>query len=129
MSVIVAASSMTAISPSMIDFTRAAASASELFKLIDRKSSIDPFDKTGESPSKVIGDISVDNVFFSYPSRPDTRILNGFSIHFPAGKSTALVGASGSGKSTIVALLERWYNPSSGSIKLDGRPIDQLNLQ
>lgn len=129
MSVIVAASSMTAISPSLIDFTRAAASASELFRLIDRKSSIDPFDESGESPSKVVGDISVDNVVFSYPSRPDTKILNGFSIHFPAGRSTALVGASGSGKSTIVALLERWYNPSSGSIKLDGRPIDKLNLQ
>ncbi|KAI3026336.1 hypothetical protein CBS147347_4993 [Aspergillus niger] len=129
MSVIVAASSMTAISPSMIDFTRAAASASELFKLIDRKSSIDPFDESGESPSNVVGDISVNDVVFSYPSRPDLKVLDGFSIHFPAGKSTALVGASGSGKSTIVALLERWYNLSSGSITLDGRPIDKLNLQ
>ncbi|WKT52789.1 AAA ATPase domain [Fusarium oxysporum f. sp. vasinfectum] len=129
MSIIVAVSSITAISPSMIDFTRAAASANELFKLIDRKSSIDPFDASGETPPTVLGHITVDDIIFSYPSRPDTKVLDGFSLDFPAGKSTALVGASGSGKSTIVALLERWYNPSSGSIKLDGRPIESLNLQ
>ncbi|KAJ3962720.1 hypothetical protein N0V92_000512 [Colletotrichum tropicale] len=61
--------------------------------------------------------------------RPDTRVLDNYSLHIPAGKTTALVGASGSGKSTIVGLLERWYNPASGTITLDGKPIEQLNLQ
>ncbi|KAH9229152.1 hypothetical protein K456DRAFT_1753026 [Colletotrichum gloeosporioides 23] len=100
MSVIVAASSLTAINPYLIDFTRAATAAVELFRLIDRKAMIDPLEHA-------------DN----------------YSLHIPAGKTTALVGASGSGKSTIVGLLERWYNPASGTITLDGRPIEQLNLQ
>lgn len=61
--------------------------------------------------------------------RPDTRVLDNYPLHVPAGKTTALVGASGSGKSTIIGLLERWYNPASGTITLDGRPIEQLKLQ
>lgn len=71
----------------------------------------------------------VSHVSFSYPTRPGVAVLNDFSLHIPAGKVTALVGASGSGKSTIIGLLERWYNPVSGTVKLDGQPIDRLNLQ
>ncbi|EQB43263.1 ABC transporter [Colletotrichum gloeosporioides Cg-14] len=129
MSVIVAASSLTAITPYLIDFTRAATAAVELFRLIDRKSMIDPLDQSGDQPQNVIGNIDFENVSFTYPMRPDTRVLDNYSLHIPAGKTTALVGASGSGKSTIVGLLERWYNPASGTITLDGRPIEQLNLQ
>ncbi|KAF6803007.1 multidrug resistance protein 3 (p glycoprotein 3) [Colletotrichum musicola] len=129
MSVMVAASSLTAITPYLIDFTRAATAAMELFKLVDRKSLIDPLDQSGECPSHVMGNINFENVTFSYPMRPDTTVLDNFSLHFPAGKTTALVGASGSGKSTIVGLLERWYNPAFGAIKLDGRSIDKLSLQ
>ena len=78
--------------------------------------------------ARVFGDVELENVEFSYPTRPDTRVLKNFSLHAPAGKVTALVGHSGSGKSTIVGLLERWYNPTSGTIKLDGRPISSLNI-
>ncbi|KAJ5012343.1 Leptomycin B resistance protein pmd1 [Colletotrichum sp. SAR 10_99] len=129
MSVIVAASSLTTITPYLIDFTRAATAAVGLFRLIDRKSIIDPLDQSGDQPHNVIGNIDFENVSFSYPMRPDTKVLDNYSLHIPAGKTTALVGASGSGKSTIVGLLERWNNPASGTITLDGRPIEQLNLQ
>ncbi|KAI9149936.1 Leptomycin B resistance protein pmd1 [Paramyrothecium foliicola] len=129
MSVIIAAASLTAITPYLIDFTRAATAAAELFRLMDRKSIIDPLNESGEKPSDIQGNIEFRNVCFSYPMRPDTKVLDNYTLHFPAGKTTALVGASGSGKSTIVGLLERWYNPASGSITLDGRPIDSLNLQ
>lgn len=129
MSVIIAASSLTAIAPYLIDFTRAASSASELFRLIDRESSIDPFNRMGEKPAHVTGYIDFNNVSFSYPTRPGVTVLNNFSLQIPAGKVTALVGASGSGKSTIIGLLERWYNPGSGTVKLDGNCIDHLNLQ
>lgn len=129
MSVIVAASSLTSIAPYLIDFTRAASSASELFRLIDRTSVIDPFDESGEQPTQVMGNVDFNHVSFSYPSRPGITVLDDFSLHVPAGKVTALVGASGSGKSTIIGLLERWYNPVSGAVKLDGRPINELNLQ
>ncbi|KAI1808226.1 multidrug resistance protein [Daldinia bambusicola] len=129
MSVIVAAVSLTSIAPYVIDFTRAASAAAELFRLMDRTSAIDPFDQRGEQPTKVKGTIEFDRVSFSYPMRPGVTVLNDFGLHIPAGKVTALVGASGSGKSTIIGLIERWYNPISGSVKLDGRPIDQLNLK
>lgn len=113
----------------MIDFGRAATSAAELFRLIDRSSAINPFDESGEQPSAVQGTIECENVTFSYPMRPGVTVLDNFSLNIPAGKVTALVGASGSGKSTIIGLIERWYNPVAGTVKLDGRPIDKLNIQ
>ncbi|KAJ5155561.1 ABC transporter [Penicillium capsulatum] len=129
MSVIIASTSLTSIAPYTIDFTRAASSALELFQLIDRQSQIDPFDAAGEQPTSVIGDIEFRDVSFSYPMRPGVTVLKDFSLHIPAGKVTALVGASGSGKSTIIGLLERWYNLDSGTVTLDGRSIDQLNIK
>ena len=68
-------------------------------------------------------------MYFNYPSRPDVPILKGISITFEAGKTAALVGASGSGKSTIISLVERFYDPLSGSVKLDGVPLRDLNLK
>ncbi|KAK4866780.1 hypothetical protein LT330_007943 [Penicillium expansum] len=129
MSVVVAAVSLTTIMPYLIDFVRAASAAAELFHLMDRKSRIDPFDNSGERPTDVVGYIDFSSVSFAYPTRPDTKVLNNFSLHIPAGKTTALVGASGSGKSTIVGLIERWYNPLSGTVKLDGKPIELYNLR
>ncbi|KAF5689905.1 ABC transporter [Fusarium circinatum] len=128
LSVIIAATSLTMLAPYSVDFTRASVAAAKLFDLIDRKSEIDPFDSTGIIPSEMIGEITVDNVTFAYPTRPGVKVLDNYSVKFPAGKTTALVGQSGSGKSTIIGLLERWYNPESGTITLDGYPIDQLNL-
>ena len=129
MSVIVGATSLTSLAPYLIDFTRAASAASELFKLMDRTSLIDPFDDLGHKPTKVTGDIDFENVTFSYPTRPGVTVLNDFSLRIPAGKVTALVGASGSGKSTIIGLIERWYNPNSGTVRLDGGPIEKLNVR
>ncbi|KAH8204908.1 hypothetical protein TruAng_000947 [Truncatella angustata] len=128
MSVVMAASSLTATAPYLIEFTRAASAAVELFKLIDRRSLIDPLDTSGEKPAEIVGSLDFSHIRFSYPMRPKVTVLDDFSLHIPAGKITALVGQSGSGKSTIVGLIERWYNPSSGSITLDGRPLDKLNL-
>ncbi|KAG5998699.1 hypothetical protein E4U43_002373 [Claviceps pusilla] len=127
LSVTIAALSITALAPYSIDFTRAASAAAQMFALVDRQSAIDPFDESGEQPSKVIGHIELNNVDFAYPTRPGIKVLDDFSLNVPAGKVTALVGQSGSGKSTIVGLIERWYSVSSGHIKLDGRPITELN--
>ncbi|EMR72050.1 putative multidrug resistance protein 3 (p glycoprotein 3) protein [Eutypa lata UCREL1] len=93
------------------------------------ESSINSFDTTGKKPATVDGNIELQGISFSYPTRPDTRVLEDFSLYVPAGKVTALVGASGSGKSTVIGLLERWYDPSEGTIKLDGEDIDKLNLK
>ncbi|KAI5925484.1 ABC transporter [Camillea tinctor] len=127
-SVIVGTFSITAIAPYISTFNRAASAASRLFSLIDRQSQINSFDEKGEKPAETQGVIDIENVNFSYPSRPGVKVLEDFSLHVPAGKVTALVGPSGSGKSTIVGLIERWYQMSSGAIKLDGTPIDKLNL-
>ncbi|KAL4909548.1 hypothetical protein BDW74DRAFT_174750 [Aspergillus multicolor] len=128
LSVVIAAINLTLLAPYSIDFSRAASAAAQLFKLIDRVSEIDPYSHEGLQPETVAGEVELENVSFSYPTRPNITVLDSFSLKVPAGKVTALVGQSGSGKSTIVGLLERWYNPTSGSLKLDGTPIDQLNV-
>ena len=80
-------------------------------------------------PEKVEGEIVLEDVKFSYPSRPTVQVVKGLNITFRAGKTAALVGASGSGKSTIVSLVERFYDPTSGAVKLDGVNIKDLNLR
>jgi len=120
---------MTQIAPQILTITKGASAAEELFKTIDRVSEIDPLSELGQIPSECIGDIHVQDVHFSYPMRPDTIVLRGLTLSVPAGKTTALVGASGSGKSTIIGLLERWYSQSSGYLYLDGVDISKLNLR
>ncbi|EXM18872.1 hypothetical protein V3481_016404 [Fusarium oxysporum f. sp. vasinfectum] len=127
-SVIIGASTVMSIAPQMVMFSRAAAAATELFRLIDRQSEIDPFDDSGERPDSLVGDVELQDVSFRYPTRPDVTVLDKLSLHVPAGKVTALVGTSGSGKSTVIGLLERWYDPTAGTIRLDGKDVKDLNL-
>ncbi len=74
------------------------------------------------------GNITYEDVHFSYPSRPDVTVLKGISLTIPAGKKVALVGASGAGKSTIVQLLQQFYKATGGDIKVDGRSIYSYDL-
>jgi ATP-binding cassette, subfamily B (MDR/TAP), member 1 len=91
MSVTIAAISITQLAPYSIEFTRAASGAAQLFTLIDRESAIDPFDQSGEKPSMESGTVELENITFSYPSRPNATVLQDFSLKVPAGKTTALV--------------------------------------
>lgn len=97
--------------------------------MIDRKPTIDTEDKKGKALSYVRGEIEFNGVYFNYPSRPDTPILQGLNLRFPAGKTVGLVGGSGSGKSTIISLLQRFYDPIEGEILLDGYKIKRLHLK
>ncbi|KAF2127626.1 multidrug resistance protein-like protein 1 [Dothidotthia symphoricarpi CBS 119687] len=128
LAVIVAATAMTSIAPQIIALTKASSSAKELFKTIDRQSEIDPFSDEGKVPTTCHGNIEIEDVTFAYPARPDIAVLKGLTLSAPANKTTALVGASGSGKSTIIGLLERWYDQPSGAIYLDGTNIHELNI-
>ena len=129
MSVLIGSFSMAMVQPEMQKITKAQGAAAKLFATIDRVPPIDSADPGGEKPDEVHGTISFEGVKFHYPSRPNVPVLKGLTIDFPAGKTTALVGSSGSGKSTVVNLVERFYDPIAGSIKLDGRELSSLNIK
>jgi ATP-binding cassette, subfamily B (MDR/TAP), member 1 len=99
-----------------------------LFATIESIPDIDSAKPGGLKPEKVVGEITLEDVNFNYPSRPDVPIVKGINVTFRAGETAALVGASGSGKSTIISLVERFYDPLSGSVKLDGVDIRDLNI-
>ncbi|KAL9186963.1 hypothetical protein ACHAXT_010683 [Thalassiosira profunda] len=92
------------------------------------KYQIDSSSIQGKSASRLRGEICFDEVSFSYPSRPEALVLDRFSITLKPGQTIGVVGSSGSGKSTIVSLLERFYDPVSGSISFDGVDIKDLNV-
>jgi ATP-binding cassette subfamily B (MDR/TAP) protein 1 len=100
--------------------TRAAGAASIFFTIIDAPQPKTTGNKAPEVSAQ--DDIVLENVNFAYPIRPDVKVLDDLSLRFPAGKLTAIVGASGSGKSTIVGLVERWY-------ELDGNWTDNITVR
>ncbi|XP_004497537.1 ABC transporter B family member 1 [Cicer arietinum] len=115
--------------PSMIAFTKARVAAAKIFRVIDHKPGIDKKSETGLELETVTGLVELKNVDFSYPTRPEVQILHNFSLNVPSGKTIALVGSSGSGKSTVVSLIERFYDPSSGQVMLDGHDVKTLKLR
>ncbi|KAL5212613.1 hypothetical protein ABZP36_023460 [Zizania latifolia] len=111
------------------DLAKGADAVASVFAILDRETEIDPDNPEGHKPEKLKGEVDIRGVDFAYPSRPDVIIFKGFSLSIQPGKSTALVGQSGSGKSTIIGLIERFYDPLRGSVKIDGRDIKTYNLQ
>ncbi|RFU81921.1 abc multidrug transporter mdr1 [Trichoderma arundinaceum] len=110
------------------DIGKAKNAAAELKNLFDRQPSIDVWSDDGESIQNVAGLIEFRNVHFRYPTRPAQPVLSGLSLTVSPGQYVALVGASGCGKSTTIALLERFYDILSGCIYVDGKDISQLNV-
>jgi ATP-binding cassette subfamily B protein len=102
----------------------AASGASErLFEILRVKSAITAPASPRALPVPARGDVSFDNVSFSYPTRPSTMAADGVSLTVRAGEKVAIVGPSGAGKSTLFHLLLRFYDPLSGTISFDGVPI------
>ncbi|XP_056330778.1 ATP-dependent translocase ABCB1 [Danio aesculapii] len=115
--------------PNLEAIAKARGAAYEVYKTIDMPRPIDSSSKEGHKPDHVRGDIEFKNINFNYPSRKDVTILQGMSLKVPHGKTIALVGASGCGKSTTIQLLQRFYDPDSGEVTLDGHDIRTLNVR
>jgi ATP-binding cassette, subfamily B (MDR/TAP), member 1 len=137
--VLVGSFSIAQLTPKIQSFIGATSAAQKVFQTIRRIPSIDSLDEGGERPD-LKGDIQFTNVSFIYPARPQgsppvnvsklmkVTVLKNVSFSIPEGKFTAIVGSSGSGKSTIIHLLERFYDPVAGSIALNGRDLKALNV-
>ncbi|CAF0968271.1 unnamed protein product [Rotaria sordida] len=122
-----AAESIFAILSTQIGTSLSAAKS--FFDLFDRTPAIDNTSTEGQELVDFHGAIEFNQVKFSYPTRPTTIVLNKFQLNIKPGQCVALVGASGSGKSTIIQLLERFYDVGHGQLLLDGVDIRQLNIR
>ena len=112
----------------MAAFAEGQSAAYRLFATIKRKPEIDPDDPTGKQLEDIKGDVDLKDVYFSYPARPEQLIFDGFSLHVSSGTTMAIVGESGSGKSTVISLVERFYDPQAGEVLIDGINIKSLRL-
>ncbi|XP_032552546.1 ATP-binding cassette sub-family B member 5 [Chiroxiphia lanceolata] len=128
-SVLVGAFSLGQAAPNLESVAKARGAAYEVYKIINKKRLIDSSSKEGYKPDKLIGEIEFRNIHFSYPARPDVKILKGLNLKVQTGKTIALVGSSGCGKSTTIQLLQRFYDPDQGEITLDGQDIRTLNVK
>jgi ATP-binding cassette subfamily B (MDR/TAP) protein 1 len=105
------------IAPNFQAFATGIAASGKILATVARKSPLDPTFSGGEKLQAVSGAIELKDIRHVYPSRPDVLTLDGINLLFPAGRMTAIVGASGCGKSTIAGLIERFYEPISGQIR------------
>ncbi|XP_020696968.1 ABC transporter B family member 11 [Dendrobium catenatum] len=128
-SVLFGSSSLAQVSPCMAAFAAGQAAAYKMFETINRKPEIDATDSTGKTLDVIVGSIEFKDVHFSYPSRPEQKIFTGLSLFIQHGTTVALVGGSGSGKSTVISLIERFYDPQDGVVLIDGTNIKQFQLR
>lgn len=129
LAIMIGAFSLGNVAPNAQAFTTSVAAAGKIFNTIDRASPLNPMDDEGEKLDHVEGAVELKNIKMIYPSRAEVVVMQDVNLKVPAGKTTALVGASGSGKSTIVGLVERFYDPVGGEVYLDGHEVSKLNLR
>lgn len=129
LAIMIGAFSFGNVAPNIQAFTTGTSAAAKIFNTIDRVSPLDSSNDDGIKLDHVEGTVELRNIKHIYPSRPEVTVMEDVSLLIPAGKKTALVGASGSGKSTIVGLVERFYDPVRGNVYLDGHDVSTLNLR
>jgi len=111
------------------ELTSSKAAAYKILQLMDRIPEIDPFDPTGEIPTECKGEVSLNHITYYYPTRQQTLVLRDFSLTAKRGQCIAIVGPSGGGKSTVVQLLERFYDVFAGTVSIDGVDVKELNIK
>lgn len=115
------------------DLAKGGAAVKSFFRMVDRQPLIVPDDPNVEvippDSGTIKGEIELKRVRFAYPTRPDAILFDDFSLRIPAGKTLALVGKSGSGKSSVISLIERFYDPLSGKVYIDQKDIRKVNLR
>ena len=118
--------SLGALSGLYEDFMKALGASERVFELMDRQPTV-----TGGSTAlpDVRGDVVLSDLSFAYPTRPDVPVLDGLNLRLSPGEVVALVGHSGSGKSTVAVLLSRFYDPQEGQISLDGVDYSSLDIR
>uniref|UniRef100_A0A251TGL4 Putative ATP-binding cassette subfamily C member 9 n=1 Tax=Helianthus annuus TaxID=4232 RepID=A0A251TGL4_HELAN len=121
--------SLGQVAPCLSAFAAGQAAAFKMFETINRKPEIDAYDTKGKTLTDIHGDIELRDVYFTYPARPDEEIFSGFSLRISSGMTAALVGQSGSGKSTVISLLERFYDPQAGEVLIDGTNLKEFQLK
>ncbi|WP_162491342.1 ABC transporter transmembrane domain-containing protein [Pseudomonas asplenii] len=110
------------------ELQRAAGAAERIAELLQSSNAITaPADGGVRLAERVAGNLVLENLRFSYPSRPDSHAIDGLDLSVRAGETLALVGPSGAGKSTLFDLLLRFYDPQQGRLLLDGQPLTQLD--
>ncbi|KAJ3318747.1 ATP-binding cassette, sub-B (MDR TAP), member 4 [Boothiomyces sp. JEL0866] len=131
LSILLAVFGLGQIAPNMAAISLAKAAAPKIFQTIDSESLLSTSKPLGFIFNKDLasGEIEFQNVNFSYPAKPKTSILKDISFKVEPGMNLALVGLSGSGKSTVLQLLERFYEPSSGKILVDGIELQKYDLK
>jgi ABC-type multidrug transport system fused ATPase/permease subunit len=115
------------IAGTFVSIVQALGASTRVFELLDRQSGIalDGVEKPAPGASGV--EVALRDVHFAYPSAPDRTVLRGLTLVVPAGSCAAIVGPSGAGKSTVAALVERYYEPSSGTVTVAGVPVGMID--
>ncbi|KAF9685555.1 hypothetical protein SADUNF_Sadunf03G0066700 [Salix dunnii] len=129
LNVVISGLSLGMAAPDVSSFLQATAAAYPIFEMIEKNTISKISSQSGRKVDRVDGHIEFKDVCFRYPSRPDVTIFDKFCLDIPSGKIVALVGGSGSGKSTVISLIERFYEPLFGKILLDGNDIRDLDLK
>jgi ATP-binding cassette subfamily B protein len=126
---IIVAGSVGAISEVVGDLQRAAGAAERLLDLLNTEPAIAAPADPVALPDPARGEVRFENVSFNYPSRPDIPALNGLDLTVSPGETVAVVGPSGAGKTTVVQLLLRFYDPTQGVVRLDGVDLRDTDPQ
>jgi ATP-binding cassette subfamily B protein len=124
---VIVAGAVGALTEIWSELQRAAGATERLVELLDAIDTVQDPRQAHAISNPVRGEVVFDNVVFHYPTRPGQQALDGISLTVAPGETVALVGPSGAGKTTIIQLLQRFYDPISGSIRIDGEDLRDLN--